>query len=305
MKVLYVLGGGIGNIVQATPAIQATAAEGHKVDLMIHCNSSGDHQIYNLPCVGRIFSPQRPPKEQYDVQLNGPFTPGTRHKARKFKKTRIYYAQHLEEAQVYYDLAEQIGIKTPMPNAKVAVGNWPGKKQDPETIAIYSGSKHNWAMKRWDKYDQLSLRFEKVVIVGTEKDIHSHGDPTWIEKPWKWPKNVKFLTGTLQEVAYAISTCKAFIGNDGGLAHVAAGTGIPTFILFGPSCDIKNKPYASNAHVIAIDLPCRPCQFEKGPDGLQIFGENKASCPYNMKCMRDMSVDYVFDKMQEKMKEVE
>lgn len=299
-SVLCVFSGGIGNIVQATPALQSILQEGHVVDLSLFCNSSKEMGMFQLPNVRDIYVNQIPSaNKQYDYQLVGPFSPGKKANAKRVITTRIHYAQHLEEAKVYYDLAEQIGVKTPMPDAKVVVGNWPKKKQDPDTIAIYSGSKHNWAMKRWDKYDQLALRFKKVIVVGTEKDIHSHGDPTWIKKPWKWPKHVEFVTGSLQEVAYAISTCKAFIGNDGGLAHVAAGTGVPTFVLFGPSCDIKNKPYASNAHVVAIDLPCRPCQFEKGPDGLQIFGENKAGCPYNMKCMREMSVDYVVNKVNE------
>ena len=300
MKVLFVLGGGIGNIVQATPAIQAVASEGHTIDLKLHCNSSMEHSIFKLPCVRHVYGKRSPGlHEKYDVQLNGPFTPGTRYASRKHLKTRISYAQHLAEAEVYYDLAKQIGVTTIMPDAKVNVGNWPGKEKDPETIAIYPGSKHNWAMKRWDKYDELTSHFQKVLVVGSEKDIHSHGDPTWITRLGKWPSHVEFLTGQLQDVAYAISTCKMFIGNDGGLAHVAAGTGIPTFVLFGPSSDVKNKPYSKNAHVVAIDLPCRPCQFEKGPDGLQIFGENKADCPYKMKCMKEMSVEYVLKKIEE------
>ena len=298
MKTLFVLGGGIGNIIQATPAIQAVASEGHQIDLMLHCNSSADYQIYKLPCVNNIFDKQRPPNKSYDVQLNGPFTPGARYQTKKVFKTRIYYAQHIEEAKVYYDLAVQMGVKTPMPDAKIAVGNWPKHNKDPDTIAMYPGSKHNWAMKRWDKYDQLALKFKKVVVLGTDKDIKSHADPTWIKKPWKWPKHVEFMTGGLQEIAYAILTCKAFIGNDGGLAHVAAATGIPTFVLFGPSSDVKNKPYSKNAHVVAIDLPCRPCQFQKGPDGKQIFGDNKANCPFGMKCMKEMTVDHVFNKVK-------
>lgn len=298
MKILFVLGGGIGNIVQATPAIQAIGSEGHHIDLLLHCNSSTEYSIFKLPCVKRIYGNRSNPSEFYDVQLNGPFTPGARYKAKKYFKTRVNYAQHLAEAEVYYDLAKQIGVTTKMPNAKVNVGSWPGKERDPETITIYPGSKHNWAMKRWDKYDQLASHFKKVLVVGSEKDIYSHGNPTWITKPWKWPDHVEFFTGGLQEVAYVISTCKAFIGNDGGLSHVAAGTGVPTFVIFGPSSDIKNKPYCKNAHIVAIDLPCRPCQFAKGPDGMQIFGENKANCPYEMKCMKEMSVEYVIEKFK-------
>lgn len=296
MNLLFVLGGGIGNIVQATPAIQAAKFDGHRIDLKLHCNSSADMDVFNIPSVRRVYTKQIP-EEKYDAQLNGPFTPGTRYKAKHYYKTRINYAQHIEEAKVYFDLVEQIGVKSEMPDAKINVGNWPAVSVDPETVAIYPGSKHNWAMKRWDKFDQLCLKFDKVTVVGSELDIHSHGNPAWITKPWKWPRHVEFFTGPLQKVAYLISKCKMFIGNDGGLGHIAAATNVPTFILFGPSSDIKNKPYTQNSHIVAIDLPCRPCQFQKDLNGRPIFGDNKADCPHHMKCMREMSVDFVIDKV--------
>ena len=48
-KVLIILGGGIGNIVQATPAIQAIASEKWTVDLKLECNSSRDvFEIFKL-----------------------------------------------------------------------------------------------------------------------------------------------------------------------------------------------------------------------------------------------------------------
>jgi len=296
MKVLYVIGGGIGNIVQATPAIKATDAAGHEVDLKLHCNSSKDLDIFQLPCVHNLFMEDHP-KNRYDWQLNGPFTPGHRYKSDNAARPKIHYAQHIPEAKVYYSLAQQMGVKIPMETTEVALpdnGRWP---KNSDTVAIYPGSKPNWAMKRWDKYDKLAEKFDNVVVVGTKDDIYSHGNPTWIKKPWKWPDNVEFFIGDLKEAAFLISKCKMFVGNDGGLAHVAAATGVPTFVLFGPSSDIKNKPFAPNAHVVAIDLPCRPCQFQKGPDGQQIFDGGKGTCHLGMKCMKEMSVDHVLQEI--------
>lgn len=293
MEILFVLGGGIGNIVQATPAIKAIASEGHLIDLKLHCNSSNDvKEIFQIPSVRRIFLTENPP-QKYHFQLNGPFTPGKQYGAKKHIKSTIHYAQHIPEAEVYYDMAKQLGVKAPMSDAEINIGAKGPSPKSSETVALYSGSKHNWAMKRWDKFDELAKRFDDVLVVGDDQDIHSHGKPAWIKKPWRWPENTEFFTGSLQEAAHIISKCKMFIGNDGGLAHIAAATGVPTFVLFGPSSDIKNKPYATNAHVIAINLPCRPCQFQKDPKGKQIFGANKADCPYHMKCMKEMSVDYV------------
>lgn len=299
MNVLMVLGGGIGNIIQATPAIKTIASEGHRVDLCLHCNSSQDiKDIFNIEAVTSIYV-NKSPSLIYDWQLNGPFTPGKQYQAKNKYRTKVHYAQHIPEANVYYDLAQHIGIKTKMLNAEVCIEKSRLVPKHLDTVAIYPGSKFNWAMKRWDKYDELANKFEHVAIVGTKQDIHSHGNPTWIKKPWSWDKKVEFVSGSLKEMAYFLSKCKMFIGNDGGLSHIAAATGIPTFVLFGPSSYIKNKPFAKNAHVIAIDLPCRPCQFRADEKGQQIFDGNKFGCPQNMKCMKEMSSNYVYQKISE------
>jgi len=291
MKILFTLGGGIGNIIQATPTIKLVA-ESHHVDLLLFCNSSSDlAEILNLSCVGEVFI-NKAPDTKYDIQLRGPFTPNKKYNVDKYYSYQINYAQHIPETEVYYDLALQMGIyPTPLlPNPEINVST---KKDNlNNAVVLYPGSKPNWAMKRWDKYDSLAERFEKVTIVGKEEDIKSHGDPTWIKKPWSWPENVRFRTGSLMEMASYISNCKMFIGNDGGLSHVAAATGVPTYIIFGPSSIVKNKPISPNAHAIGLSLPCKPCQFKK-IDGKTVFDGNRSGCPYDMKCMKELTVDEV------------
>jgi hypothetical protein len=292
-NIIFVAGGGIGNIVQATPTMRLIADAGHTVDLKLECNSSQDLEIFRLPFINKLYITDSP-KSRYDLQLNGPFTSGRAYNCRKILRTRVSYIKNSPEAHVYADLATQIGVKGNLPSVVINVGET-GDVPPEGTVAIYSGSKPNWAMKRWDKYDRLADNFENVTIIGTDEDIQSHGDPAWIKEPWTWGSHVQFFSKSLREAAYYISKCKMFIGNDGGLSHVAAATGIPTFVLFGPSADVKNKPFSPNAHVVAINLPCRPCQFKAGKDGKQIFGENRSTCPFDMKCMREMSVDYVMD----------
>ena len=129
-SVLFVLGGGIGNIVQATPAIKAVASEGWEVSLLLHCNSSKDLDIFRLPYVKELHT--KPPKTEYNAQLNGPFTPGTKHNCKHYLRTRVHYAQHRPEAEVYYDLAKQIGVTTPMENIEISLpekGPWPRRGQ--------------------------------------------------------------------------------------------------------------------------------------------------------------------------------
>lgn len=293
-KVVFVLGGGIGNIVQATPAVKSVAKSGYCVDLYLQCNSSNDLNIFKLKCVNKIITSR--PFDLYDFQLNGPFTGDTSLNSKKSIKSRIDYAQNNPEVEVYYDLAKQMGIKLPMESVEINIGK-KGPKIDSKTVAIYPGSKPDWAMKRWDKYDLLSSHFKNVLVIGTKEDINSHGNPTWIKRKWNWPKHVKFFSGKLQEAAYAISQCKMFIGNDGGLSHVAAATGVPTFVLFGPSSIVKNKPFSPICQAITTMLPCSPCQFKKSIDGTPIFGPKKCDCPFDIKCMKDMTVDFVINQI--------
>lgn len=295
-KLLFVLGGGIGNIILATPAIRLAVDEGHVVDIFPECNSSQD--LYEILRINGVREVTNNPKDSYDFQLNGPFTSVSKHVAKSFIRPRIRYDQHRPETHVYLDLIRQIGIYGKPGCVEINVP----QKQVPDFVdhvAIYPGSKPNWAMKRWDKFDDLCQHLDKVVLVGTEADINSHGDPTWINKNWNWKEDTKHFHGTLAETAAVLKQCKAFIGNDGGVAHIAAATGILTFVIFGPSSDVKNKPWSKNAFVISKDEKCRPCQFSKGKDGKEIFGANKSTCPFDMACMRNLTVKDVLDQIRQ------
>jgi len=57
------------------------------------------------------------------------------------------------------------------------------------------------------------------------------------------PAETEFNTGrhprlenlTLREVARCVITCRAFVGNDSGITHLAAHLGVPTTAIFGPT----------------------------------------------------------------------
>lgn len=57
------------------------------------------------------------------------------------------------------------------------------------------------------------------------------------------------LVGTqpLAVVAAAIARASLYVGNDSGLMHVAAASGVPTLGLFGPSDDAHFRPWGPNA----------------------------------------------------------
>ncbi len=55
-----------------------------------------------------------------------------------------------------------------------------------------------------------------------------------------------FSEPDLLTVAAALKCCSAFIGNDSGLSHLAAGLGLPTLALFGPSDPIRYAPFGAH-----------------------------------------------------------
>jgi ADP-heptose:LPS heptosyltransferase len=55
----------------------------------------------------------------------------------------------------------------------------------------------------------------------------------------------------LPEVTACLARCTLFIGNDSGLMHLAAATGVPTLGLFGPTQSKEYAPTGVDAAVAA------------------------------------------------------
>lgn len=63
--------------------------------------------------------------------------------------------------------------------------------------------------------------------------------------------NVPFLTQcTLVELAAVLANCRAYIGNDSGITHIAAALGLPVVALFGPSDPDRWGPRGSNVKIL-------------------------------------------------------
>jgi ADP-heptose:LPS heptosyltransferase len=60
---------------------------------------------------------------------------------------------------------------------------------------------------------------------------------------------------TLPEAAAALSRCRLFVGNDSGLMHLAASTGIPTLGLFGPTHATEYAPAGRLTAAVVAEGP--------------------------------------------------
>lgn len=82
-----------------------------------------------------------------------------------------------------------------------------------------------------------------------------------------------------------IRRMKLMVSTDSGPRHLAVALGVPTIALFGPIDPAWSTNYQPGGINLRLDLPCSPC--------------GKRTCPLlHQKCMRDLSVDLVFEAVQ-------
>ncbi|HHT9130822.1 MAG TPA: glycosyltransferase family 9 protein [Candidatus Brocadiaceae bacterium] len=80
---------------------------------------------------------------------------------------------------------------------------------------------------------------------------------------------------SLPNLAAVIKRCKFFIGNDSGIAHLAAAVGTPTVSIFGPTDPNMWGPRGGQVKILYKKLPCSPCSVETRKNCLaQICLEN-------------------------------
>jgi heptosyltransferase-3 len=75
---------------------------------------------------------------------------------------------------------------------------------------------------------------------------------------------------SLPEVTALASRARLFVGNDSGIAHIAAAAGAPCVVIFGSSNRNHWRPWTTRPNEIVFEeLPCQPCpgyfcgEFEK------------------------------------------
>ena len=77
---------------------------------------------------------------------------------------------------------------------------------------------------------------------------------------------------TLPEITALASKAKVFVGNDSGIAHVAAAVGTPSVVVFGSSNRNHWRPWTDAPNEIVFEpLPCQPCPGYT----CEVFGEPK------------------------------
>lgn len=119
-----------------------------------------------------------------------------------------------------------------------------------------------FATKQWatDKFarvaEDLSARGLSVVAITAPSEAH-------LADELKRNSAAPVITLTklsLPEVAALTARARLFVGNDSGVAHIAAAVGVPAVVIFGSSNVEHWRPWASApAEVVLSEMECQPC----------------------------------------------
>jgi hypothetical protein len=147
----------------------------------------------------------------------------------------------------------------------VAMTDRRGPGYDVKKVLIHPGSgsrKKNWLVSHFIRLGELLARegLSPTYILGpAERDLETE---IYLEKG---PVRECLSLENLPETVGLLRASGGFIGNDSGLAHLAAFIGVPTVAIFGPSSPERWRPLGRAATIVKSPLACSPC-FETDPE---------------------------------------
>jgi heptosyltransferase III len=116
-----------------------------------------------------------------------------------------------------------------------------------KVLAFHPGSgspRKNWPVEKWRVFLDLAQAqgFSLFMVLGeAERDrrVELRGLSQRVAEGWELP-----------HLAAVLSQCAAFVGNDSGIAHLAAAVGTRTLTFFGPSESVFWAPQGQHVRVL-------------------------------------------------------
>lgn len=129
-----------------------------------------------------------------------------------------------------------------------------GKMDARPLVAIHPGSgspRKNWPAGNWQRLaDRIASAGSRLLLIGGEADA-AVLDPLASALAVHQPIVARNLP--LPTLAALLAQCAAYFGHDTGISHIAAATGIPSTLIFGPTNPATWAP--QGAHVRVISAP--------------------------------------------------
>jgi len=273
-------GCGLGNMLQALPAVQALHELGNTCDLFLSgfMYTGITDAVRGQPYVRDIYENTYVSREEaYDVCIVSFLSDHRVDNAKKYLKLTRDWGKRSEYGQ-YCRAAEKLGAKEfKTPRLNISERNF-GLNQ--LSVLIHAGCTERtyWERRKWTHYKELvDLLVQDgchVYCCGSRDEIIDHREVTACNNL------------PIQETAALIHQCGLFVSNDSGLMHLAAALRKMQVAIFTATSDMKSGPYYNpNASVIKPELACYPC-----------YGNEMAwnQC-VNWKCRDSITADKVHD----------
>ena len=186
------------------------------------------------------------------------------------KADRLEYSPTDEERAQATRFMEAEGMDGDRPLALVAPGSgWKGKNWMPERF----GEVAAWLER------EKGFRIAWIGGAGEESLV-----PAGRESDLNWVGRLP-----LPIVVAAMGKARLFVGNDGGLLHFAAATGLPTVSIWGPTRPEKWGPRGANHRQVRKAETCEGC----------VYWDYRAVCMHGGRCMRAVEVPDVAEAVEE------
>lgn len=190
------------------------------------------------------------------------------------------YLSVLAQAQVPIDVPKRPRLQAP-----------DRERRPVRRVGLSPGATH--ATKRWapERFAALADRIgaDEVVLIGGPADR-----PLLDAIRTQCKANIADVDVAAMDVLGLVDVLHGLdllVSVDTGPAHLAAGLGVPTVVLFGPTSPVRWGPIGAEHRIVSLELDCAPCSNTGG-----------AKCPVASKqhaCMQDLTVDEVADAVNE------
>lgn len=182
---------------------------------------------------------------------------------------RVPVIEGLHDLDQSLRLLEPLGIRTSLsmapsfPLARDEIERAAARLPSGTRVAIHAGSGRTvfGQAKRWDPR-QYGLLVERLRDeLGLTPVLIEGPDEAGVSEEIRPQRDVAIarLTGPLTEAAALLAACRLYVGNDSGLAHLAAAVGTPPVTLFGPARPDELCPWGYRHLVVQTPASCAPC----------------------------------------------
>jgi len=135
-------------------------------------------------------------------------------------------------------------------------------------VAIHPGAgspTKRWPLPRYQSLArQIVQRKGNAILLVEGPAERGTGRETAADLP---PERVQIAASLpLGLLGGVLSCCQSLVGNDSGVAHLAAGLGIPSLVLFGPTSPRQWSPLGSHVLVLRDTTDCGACEHGAQPE---------------------------------------